>query len=150
MLKAFAQHQDIWDDCYLGYVIIPNQSKIEGYQGILQAISKNQEYAFYPWLSDKECIALPKQELIELTKDKFVENYISMAKEAINYGSNKKLSEMQLSEIIVGFLKEFVNPKYYANFSDGGWNPVTGHSKDNFLCVIDKEKIGMWLSCDDE
>ena len=150
MLEAYAQHQDLWNDCYLGYVIIPNSTKMEGYQGILQEVSKNQEYKFYPWLDENEYITLPEKELVELTKDKFIENFVIMAKEAISYGSHKKLSEKELNEIIRGFLKEFISPKYYSNFSGGGWNPVTGHSKDSFLCAIDKEKIGMWVSCDDE
>ena len=50
MLEAFEKHQDIWNDCYLGYVIIPNKSKVEGYAGISLEASENKGSEFYPWL----------------------------------------------------------------------------------------------------
>jgi hypothetical protein len=73
-----------------------------------------------------------------------------MAKDAIRYGSGNRLDDIELMNIHDAFIDEFSSPKYFSNFTENGWQPVTGHSRDSFLCVIDNNKVGMWLSCDDE
>ncbi len=148
--ELFKQYQEVWDDCYLGYVIIPNKSKLDDYKSITQHISNQKMYDFYPWLNEKEQIQLPKNGLHEINQFEFIVNLVEMAKEAINYGSHKKISNNALNILAQTFVNEFHNPKYYSNFEGNNWTPVTYHSRDSFLCVVNNQKIGMWLSIDDE
>ncbi|MCH7312382.1 hypothetical protein [Acinetobacter sp. ANC 4805] len=65
----------------------------------------------------------------------------------LSHTENITLPKMGLHEVCI---KGFANPRYYSNFIGNGWRPVTNHTQDYFLCVIDKNTIGMWLSCNDE
>lgn len=141
---------EIWEDCYLGYVYTPNISNKVDYQAIGLVIHEVREYDFYPWLSHTENITLPKMGLHEICIKGFNELFMQMANKAICYGSDKKLEKFELQRILDAFLKGFANPRYYSNFIGNGWRPVTNHTQDYFLCVIDKNTIGMWLSCNDE
>lgn len=147
--NKFKQYQTIWDDCYLGYVIIPNQFENSEYTVIIKNLLLNNTFEFYPWLDEEETIHLTKDSLHEIDTETAKQNFIKMTLEAIHYGSHYKLSENKLIKLFDAFLNEFSQPKYFCNFN-GGVSPVTNHTLSYFLCVIDKKQIGMWLSVNDE
>jgi hypothetical protein len=62
--------------------------------------------------------------------------------------------------IVNSFFSEFKSPRVFCNTSVqavpldatffGGWNSATKHTKDTFLCAIDRANIAYWLTGDDE
>ncbi|MCU4368880.1 hypothetical protein [Acinetobacter courvalinii] len=148
--EIFEQYLEIWKDCYLGYVYIPNTSNQVDYQSLELVICQQSSYNFFPWLNCYEDIVLPKMGLYEVSIKDFDKLFMLMANEAIHYGSDKRLEEFELKNILDAFHKDFSNPRYYSNFTSNTWSSVTYHAKDKFLCALDSNQIGMWLSCDDE
>ncbi|WP_444913283.1 hypothetical protein [Microbulbifer sp. PAAF003] len=146
----FCKHQDIWDDCYLGYVICENNSKNTGQEAIKAVIERDISFNFYPWLNETESISLPKNGLIKISRNEFENIFFRMAQEAVSYGSDKRLLDREIKTILDSFITDVDGRDFYSNCTHSGWRPVTLHSRDNFLCVVGKHKIGMWLSCDDE
>ncbi|MEW8316550.1 MAG: hypothetical protein AB2669_06455 [Candidatus Thiodiazotropha endolucinida] len=94
--SSFSKHQAIWDDCYLGYVICDNPNRSKGLRAIQKCVSHNVEFNFYPWLNGKEEIRLPENGLNQVTPEEFGNLFMVMAKEAINYGSEIRLSNVEL------------------------------------------------------
>lgn len=146
----FAKHQYIWNDCYLGYILIYNNSGLAGLEAIQACLSRDSEFNFYPWLGSTEQVRYPEGGLNSLHSNEFSDLFMRMTTEAIAYGSNRQLSENEIEKLLASFLAEFFEPSFFSNFTNSGWRPVTNNSKDSFLCAIDKNKIGMWLSCDNE
>ncbi|AZN67229.1 hypothetical protein F4U02_13750 [Acinetobacter haemolyticus] len=148
--EIFEQYLEIWEDCYFGYLCIPNTSNKVNYQSFELVISQRSSYNFFPWLNCYEEIVLPKMGLYEVSINDFDKLFMLMANEAINYGSDKRLEELELKNILDAFHKDFSNPRYYSNFTSNTWVSLTYHAQDKFLCAFDKNKIGMWLSSNDE
>lgn len=146
----FSEHQEIWDDCYFGYIITDNICNNIGQVAIKEYLDKSEVFNFYPWLKHPEEIIYPVNGLKELNRIEFGSLFLHMAREAIAYGSSQRLSEQRLEALLDSFLEGFTGPKYFSNFTVSSWSPVTTNSKDSFLCAADKSKIGMWLSCNNE
>lgn len=148
--ERFCKYQDVWNDCYFGYVLLSNPSGKNGQDVIQECLSQNSQLDFYPWFSEKETITFPSSGLRQVSLEEFESLFIQMASEAIRYGSKRQLSDAELKMLLVSFQDELVNPEFFSNFTRSGWRPVTNHSRDSFLCAVGENKIGMWLSCDDE
>jgi hypothetical protein len=148
--ESFAKYQDVWNDCYLGYILLNNPSGKTGQVVIQECLSQNTMLDFYPWLNDKEALTFPSSGLNKVSIQEFEDLFLHMAVEAIRYGSEHEVSNADLKRLFASFQEEFVNPVFFSNFTRSGWRPVTNHSRDSFLCAVGENKIGMWLSCDDE
>ena len=148
--ESFAKNQDVWNDCYLGYVLLSNPSGNTGQDVIQECLSQNTKLDFYPWLNEKETITFPRSGLKQVSFEEFENLFLQMASESIRYGSERQMSDAELKMLLVSFQEEIVNPAFFSNFTRSGWRPVTNHSRDSFLCAVGQNKIGMWLSCDDE
>ncbi len=148
--STFTKHQEVWDDCYLGYTLTANSSGKTGQDAIRECLSDNNTLNFYPWLNEKETITFPCNGLTQVSPAEFENLFLEMAKEAIRYGSEHRLSDSELRILLASFREELVNSTYFSNFTKSGWSPLTKNSRDSFLCAVGENKIGMWLSCDDE
>lgn len=148
--SEFTKHQKIWDDCYLGYVFLPNSIGQTDQNAIKKCLSEVGSLNFYPWLNESETIIFPTGGLSQVSFNKFENLFLAMANEAIRHGSEYRLSESELKKLLTSFQEGLVDAKYFSNFTKSGWRPVTNHSRDSFLCAVGKHRIGMWLSCDDE
>lgn len=148
--KEFIKYHDIWGDCSLGYVISENKSGLSGLAAIKVIISENTKFNFHPWLDTKEEISLPENGINQRSKNEAQKLFLIMAKEAISYGSDKQLSDSELNRLFHSFFSSVGDGEFFANFSNNSWQPVTKHTRDCLLCLVGKEKIGMWFSCDDE
>lgn len=46
--EIFEQYLEIWEDCYFGYLCIPNTSNKVNYQSFELVISQRSSYNFFP------------------------------------------------------------------------------------------------------
>lgn len=147
----FDVHRAIWEDCYVGYVILPNTTKTPTFEALSHCVQEHPYFAFYPWLNEQEQITLPRRGLRPFERNECVQLLINMLREGIAYGSNLSLSQSTLQTLVLRFIGLFEeNATFWSNTEQGTWNPVTQHTYDSLVCVVDSNYIGMWLSCNDE
>ena len=149
--NVFSKYQYIWDDCNFGYVCSPNIFGSTRSIAIKECISSVKEFDFYPWNNtEKEVLRFPDSGFGEITAIECKELFHYMVKEAIAYGSEYRLKEGEISELLSAFVESVNNPQYYSNFSKSAWSPVTRHTEDSLLCVVGTDMIYMFFSCNDE
>jgi len=148
--RAFAALQPVWDDCTVGVVVVEHASA-GGPDAVAAVIADRGPFLFFPWLRDgHEDLTLPAQGLREHDVATARGLFIAMAQDAIRHGSPDRVDEGVLGALFDAFVAGFSSPRFFVNFSSSSWRPVTGHTRDSLLVVVDTARVGMWLSCDDE
>ena len=78
--SSFTSHQDIWNDCYLGYVLFPNQSRETSQVALQKHLSENNQLDFYPWLNERETINIPDKGLTQISFEEFEKLFLKIIK----------------------------------------------------------------------
>jgi hypothetical protein len=146
----FQENLNIWNDCNFGYVVCENTYGSSEPEAIAECWRECQYFNFYPLHEFNHKLVFPDQGLIEVGRVEFGNLFLQMATRAIVNGSDMRLDVADLLNLLGSFLDEVIEPRFYSNFRDNSWAAVTTHSRDSLICAVGLNKIGMWLSYDDD
>ncbi len=80
---------------------------------------------------------------------------MSMLREEAAMFSSNKPGDEALTALVDAFVGSFRSPAFFSNFElrqerTSSWNAVTKHSRDSLLIAVDAQRVGYWLTSDDE
>lgn len=76
------------------------------------------------------------------------EDVASVLDQAFRHGGVQP--EPATTRLAEQFCHEFVQPRAWTNFRGSSWTPLTRHTRDLVVCVMDATRVGILLTVDDE
>ena len=153
----------IWADCYIGYQFAEYPDLSPTKESIAAWLN---HHPFAPAFGvpgfAAEQLRVEPQALHAVGIQEAVAMIEAMIRQAVHYRSNESLPLEELSELALLFLGEFEAPAVFANFYPsqsparqyiGSFSQVFagyGYSSEALLCCIDRRRIGVIFSIENE
>ena len=157
---AFLQAQpEIWDDGYVAFGVGPNPDGSNELKAVIAFFGSSKSV---PSLSGhgRSEVKVTGEALLEIDLPSAKRAIVQILKNDLRMFSVRKVNPAVLEELGTVFLQEMGPARAYTNtavYSEermgsvfGSFSPVTAHTVDTLLCVVNEQCVAYWLYSDDE